>query len=1140
MPKSEENHDARLIPAWNDDSPSARSARDLGLGRAEYKKMVREVIESRDTQIRALVDSLPPEERKLVLSIVSDIRDRGGADYSLQFAHIWEIDYKRKPVTIDTFLRDEYYLGQFTEMLFPKWRTDLGIIFGPGAHYVEWLMGGAIGAGKSFTAMIALTYLVYRMSCLRDPQRYYSLAHKTGTIVFGIYSVTMTQAVDVGYDYIRSFVENSPYFQENFPHNPRLKRRIDFLNADISVRVGCVAEGTLIETPIGAVPVEMLADVSADVLTGTPEGNVVKARYNGVASTGMKKCFDLTTEHGDSLRCSHEHKVAVLENGKIVYRKARDLRVGDTLLRHVPKDQEPGPVLHEQQSEMQGLCPQSSAGELPDSSSKPSEAAGRELRYQDVPEMSHNLTGDRVWSTHREWCEVSTRRMRSVQPLECEGMGSEEPQSKIGVRSASAKLCRWCQETGAHERAILREAPRPYSRSEEVAGSSRRDECVSIWIPESQPGQAAGVSEEVAETLPREVACEDGCIPESQSRGVQTIQDDVERQAASDQEVIARFVQSRSSRVLARTLQGEVCVLSRPVGWLSNAGSRSSHFSARSDNAREHGSLLCGVQQQQVQPRSIRVASEPCPQQVRASDCHTAFGRLCATRLVSKRDAGTHRTYDVVEVDGTNAVITNGLLTSNSREFHALGQNLFALAMDEVNFMQAVSKDKKKREASNVLGQAAKIYNATITRLKSRYIRPGGYVPGMMFLISSKQDEQAFLERRKKAAADEIAAKRVYVSEYSVWEVRPKDQFTLPKFYVEIGDRMYPSRILDAKTSADAVKRARSGSDVLEVPGEYRTSFVNDIEQSLRDLAGVATFGLTPLIRNGDRIVQCITDEWAHPFTKQEISINETDNVQIDEYFQPNRVFRVERSRYIPRINPHMPRTLHIDIAFKGDSLGIACGHVAGFEQFKRFRAHDGSEYEERLPLVNIDFMLRVLPPSRGEIDLLKVQRFVQSLHDQGMPISHITTDGFQSTYLMQLFRKLGFTTTVLSVDRNDEPYMILKQAVYDRRIRYYRHDWFITELSRLERNLDERTVDHPRMFDESTPGSKDIADAVCGVQYHCTTNPDLAVGTSGIDAGVAATGLGDVRERDILTKPGPVFNPETVNRRLRALRHEV
>jgi hypothetical protein len=704
---------ARLIPAWSDASAqSVRDAQEAGLGKSDYKRLVREVMDNRDTQIRALVDSLPPEERKLVLSIIQDIRDRGGADYSLAFSHIWEIDYKRKPVTIESFLNDDYYLGQFTETLFPKWRADLGVVFGPGAHCAEWLMGGAIGAGKTYTAMIALTYLVYRMSCLRDPQRYYSLAHKTGTIVFGVYSVTMTQATDVGFDYVRSFVDHSPYFQENFPINPRLKRRIDFLNADISIRAG-------------------------------------------------------------------------------------------------------------------------------------------------------------------------------------------------------------------------------------------------------------------------------------------------------------------------------------------------------------------------------------------------------------------------------------------SREFHALGQNLFALCMDEVNFMQAVSKDHRKREASVEKGQAEKIYNATITRLKSRYIRPGGYVPGMMFLISSKQDEQAFLERRKKDAADEIAAKRVYVSEYSVWEVRPPERFTLPKFYVEVGDSLYPSRILDAKSSAEAVTQARAGADVLEVPGEYRDAFVRDVEQSLRDLAGIATYGISLLIREGARVNKCLTDAWQHPFTRQEITITDEDDVQLDSYFQPLKVFRVERSRHLPRLNPHMPRTINIDIAFTGDSLGLACGHVEGFEEFRRFRTLDGSEYTERLPLVNIDFMLRVMPPARGEIDLLKVQRFIQSLRDQGMPIQHITTDGYQSTYLMQLFRKLGFQTTVLSMDRNDEPYMIAKQAIYDRRARFYRHDWFMLELSRLERNLDDRTVDHPRMFDADTPGSKDVADAFAGVLYHCTINPDLSLGLSGVDSGVVASGIGSADSRDILAKPTAGYNPAAVQRRLRSLRND-
>lgn len=702
---------ARVIPAWDDeDADSIRRAKERGLSRGEYHKRVQDIQDNLDKNIRELIEAQAPEDREMLLSIIRDMRDRGGAEYSMAFQAVHEIDYKYPPVPIGQFLDDDYYLGQFTETLFPKWREELCQIFAPGAQYGEWLLGGSIGAGKTFTAMIANAYLIYRMSCLRDPQRYYNLAYAAGKIVFGIYSVTVTQASDVGYDVLRSFVENSPYFSEKFPFNQKMKRRIDFLDAPISVRVG-------------------------------------------------------------------------------------------------------------------------------------------------------------------------------------------------------------------------------------------------------------------------------------------------------------------------------------------------------------------------------------------------------------------------------------------SREFHALGQNLFALTMDEANFMQQVSKKEKKREKSNVLGQAEKIYNAAVARLKSRYIRPGGTVPGMMILISSKQDQQAFLERRKTVAANEIAAQRVRVSEFSQWIVRPKERYTAPRFYVEIGDRLYPSRILQAKTRSDAEREARQGSDVLEVPGEFKSEFARDPEQALRDIAGVATFGLTPLIRERARIYDCILPEeeggWQHPFTKQEITLSDQDDVALEDFFEPTKVFRVLKSRYTPRIDPTMPRAVHLDVAFTGDSCGLACGHVHDFVKVIRHNG-DGTEYEDRVPIIYIDFMLRIMPPARGEIPLAKIRAFLQYLREMGLPIAHVSADDYQSRDTLQILRALGFETAKVSMDKNDEPYMGLKSAVYEKRARYYRHDWFIKELEHLERDLDTCTVDHPQMFDENTPGSKDVSDSVCGVVHVCTINPALCEEVQGTTVAVG----GDPRAtRDILFNPGDPLDWSKVQKVRNAVR---
>lgn len=688
---------ARIIPAWDDEASEAvLAARAMGLSRGEYHRRVQEIDDALDRDIKALVDGVDGEEKELVLKVLREARDRGGAEFSASLSQVYEIDYKWRPVPIEQFLDDEFYLGQFTETLFPKWRQELCEVFAPGAQYGEWLMGGSIGAGKTFTGAIATTFLVYRMSCLRDPQRYYNLAYKSGKIVFGFYSVTMTQAQDVGYDLIRSFCENTPYFKEKFDFNRRLLRRIDFNDAPISIRVG-------------------------------------------------------------------------------------------------------------------------------------------------------------------------------------------------------------------------------------------------------------------------------------------------------------------------------------------------------------------------------------------------------------------------------------------SREFHALGQNLFSMVMDEANFMQQVSKKAKHKDQSQTRGQAEKIYNATVKRLKSRYIRPGGVVPGMMVLISSKQDQQAFLERRKKEAESEIAARRVRVSEFAVWAVRPKERFTAPRFYVEVGDRLYPSRLLKAKSRDAAQREARADSEVLEVPGEFRPEFERDTEQALRDLGGVATFGLTPLFRERARIHKCTEGvEWAHPFTREEVTLSDLDDVLLDQYFVPGAVFRTVNSRYVPRIDPHMPRTVHFDIAFTGDAMGIACGHVHDMVKTTR-KNEDGTAYEDRVPVVYLDFVLRIRPPSRGEIPLAKVRSFLQNLRSMGMPIAYATADDYQSRDNLQVLRSLGFQTLKISMDRTDEQYLTMRNAVYEGRARYYKHARLIKEMENLERNLDELKVDHPAVFADGDPGSKDVADAACGVVWLCTNEPKMCEKATGSSV-VIGGGDPDVRS-NILTNPGNVLD---------------
>ena len=66
-----------------------------------------------------------------------------------------------------------------------------------------------------------------------------------------------------------------------------------------------------------------------------------------------------------------------------------------------------------------------------------------------------------------------------------------------------------------------------------------------------------------------------------------------------------------------------------------------------------------------------------------------------------------------------------------------------------------------------------------------------------------------------------------------------------------------------------------------------------------------------------------------------------------------------------------------------------------------------------------------------------------------------------------------GFNTKKISVDRSEEPYIGLKNVIYDQRIELVKNQLQEDELVNLQR-INNR-IDHP------SDGSKDISDGLCG-----------------------------------------------------------
>ena len=419
-----------------------------------------------------------------------------------------------------------------------------------------------------------------------------------------------------------------------------------------------------------------------------------------------------------------------------------------------------------------------------------------------------------------------------------------------------------------------------------------------------------------------------------------------------------------------------------------------------------------------------------------------------------------------IEFDKSNVKIILG-----SREFHALGLDLYSFVMDEVNFMHMPGKTKAEIEGE--VGQAKKLYDNTSTRVLSRFKRPGGTIPGIMLLGSSRAGLGAFLEERIKLTKNDSA---VYVSDYAIWDLKPKEFAKQSWFKVEVGDRIARSRILKPD------EKPRDGAKLVEIPQDYYKQFIEDTDQALRDIAGVATFNVSPLIHDRASIFDAITDQIPCPFDREELTIDIATDFHLQDAFNVERVCQVVDGKWTPRLNRGAPRYLHVDIALTGDCAGIAMSHLAGFKSVKRTDpANLGITTTENLPVAMVDFMLRIRPPPGSRIDLSKIRSFVAYL-TKFFPVHVVTFDGYESEDSQQILNKMGIMAKEISVDRDDIKYVGLRAAFSERRIHTYRYEPFIEEVLDLTRDIKGKgKVDHPVKNAKGGKGSKDVADSCCG-----------------------------------------------------------
>lgn len=436
------------------------------------------------------------------------------------------------------------------------------------------------------------------------------------------------------------------------------------------------------------------------------------------------------------------------------------------------------------------------------------------------------------------------------------------------------------------------------------------------------------------------------------------------------------------------------------------------------------------------------------------------------------------------------------LVATGSETQHALSYSIFSGILDEVNF-----RGRKTMEESEDPNSAIHLYEEVVTRIASRYV---GHTPGILCTVSSKQSTIDFIDRHiENVKSSPKMMAHTWISDYKLWDAKPQEAtFSGKRFFVLVGTSPSSSRIIpltsdedkkyrvlyDAGTKANGRPTDEQLPDsIISVPEEFEIFFQRDINGSLRDLAGISTAPMQRLFEDPSVLYRGI-DNRESPFTEETIYLGVLGGKKLSMFFKREQVTSFDGMTRRPIYYPSATRFIHVDLA-KGrrDSVGIAMGCVS---KVVNIQALDDKQVSTLLPRpeIFIDFVIRIRAPQGDEVFFDEIRQFIIWLRDAcNYPIGMVTYDKYNSIDSLQLLQKANIKTDLLSVDRTDGPYLMLKETIVEDRFRCYNYVPSFEELRNLTWDTTRRSVDHPQATGTGYAGSKDVADCLAGVSAHCT-----------------------------------------------------
>lgn len=299
-----------------------------------------------------ILNTLNEQEKEYALKILKELNTQG---QSKSYDDLLYSDYKEIPVDIETFLKDDKYLGNAWKdangklKLYDFWLDVLKEIFPTNidTNYNTLLETGARGLGKSEIACGCVgAYLMYRVMCLKNPLQYYHLK-QTEKICFAFVNIKLALAEEIAISKFQKTIQLSPWFMSkgkmtSFHGNPYWvppepiniiigSQADDVIGQPIFY---CLDGETIVNTTDGDYRIQDLVDKPIKVHNVDDEGNLTVSDECTVKVTGeYMEEYELELEDGSIIKCTPNHRFMLITRE---YKQARDLTLDDEIMTFMP------------------------------------------------------------------------------------------------------------------------------------------------------------------------------------------------------------------------------------------------------------------------------------------------------------------------------------------------------------------------------------------------------------------------------------------------------------------------------------------------------------------------------------------------------------------------------------------------------------------------------------------------------------------------------------------------------------------------------------------------------------------------------------------------------------------------------------